>query len=289
MIIECPNCHSRFKINPAALGSSGRELLCSKCRHVWHQDPLKTDDFSSQAIADEEAAQRNDLKRAQDIVSSLRETPIQNEKPDEVQIKQNANDDDFNRAFADILKEADIKTQPTASAPEQVIHQSVIEGVSQSKINEMKRMPYLVFLMLTLITFMFLIIGREKIVSVWHPSAGLFQLVGIPTEVFGKDFVFSEFSARIETFGERPALILSGALENKSREKIAYPAFKITFYNQAKTKVLLTRELRADDIPFEPAEKRPFKLGIESFPKEVSVIVIEIKDPQKLQKEKSAP
>jgi predicted Zn finger-like uncharacterized protein len=295
MIIECPNCHSRFKINPAVLSAQGREVVCSKCRHVWHQIPLHQTDVTPKSTEDENQAIADDLKRAQEIVSSLQgeaDVKVLSEAPaPKPDIKQNASDDDFNRAFADILKEEDAKTitPPAAPPSAETSVAPVIDAMSLSKINEMKRMPYLIFLMLTLITFMLLIFGREKIVNIWQPAAGLFYALGIPTDVFGKDFVFSDFNARIENFNERPIVLLSGVLENNSRAPLPYPAFKITFYNQAKTKTLSTRELRADDVAFEPMEKRPFKLGIENFPKEVSIITIKVMDPQKIKKEHAAP
>ena len=39
--IVCQNCKSRFRVEPAELPASGREVKCSNCGHAWHQSPLE--------------------------------------------------------------------------------------------------------------------------------------------------------------------------------------------------------------------------------------------------------
>ena len=40
MIITCPACATQFRVPDGALGTDGRKLRCSSCRHVWFQEPL---------------------------------------------------------------------------------------------------------------------------------------------------------------------------------------------------------------------------------------------------------
>ena len=42
MIIRCFACSTRFRIDPAALGDSGRRVRCSSCGHVWLELPQRS-------------------------------------------------------------------------------------------------------------------------------------------------------------------------------------------------------------------------------------------------------
>ncbi|RED45058.1 MJ0042-type zinc finger domain-containing protein [Aestuariispira insulae] len=39
MILSCPNCATKFKVNPNAIPPEGRSVKCAKCSHRWHADP----------------------------------------------------------------------------------------------------------------------------------------------------------------------------------------------------------------------------------------------------------
>lgn len=39
MILTCPACATRYAIDPASLGASGRKVRCAKCQHLWQQMP----------------------------------------------------------------------------------------------------------------------------------------------------------------------------------------------------------------------------------------------------------
>ena len=38
MIIDCPNCNKKFKIDVKLIPVNGRLLQCSNCKHRWHYD-----------------------------------------------------------------------------------------------------------------------------------------------------------------------------------------------------------------------------------------------------------
>ena len=39
MILTCPSCATRYLVDPAALGETGRMVRCARCAHTWVEFP----------------------------------------------------------------------------------------------------------------------------------------------------------------------------------------------------------------------------------------------------------
>ncbi|MEQ8165253.1 MAG: DUF3426 domain-containing protein [Alphaproteobacteria bacterium] len=63
MIVTCPACQTRFRLDERAVGPSGRRLKCGRCQHVWRYTPP---DGGEGAAAAEQAAADLDLDRRAD-------------------------------------------------------------------------------------------------------------------------------------------------------------------------------------------------------------------------------
>lgn len=48
MILQCPECRTRYLVPDTAIGAEGRTVRCANCRHSWHQEP---DARAAEAIA----------------------------------------------------------------------------------------------------------------------------------------------------------------------------------------------------------------------------------------------
>jgi predicted Zn finger-like uncharacterized protein len=43
MIVTCPNCSAKFMVDAAALGPTGRQVRCGRCKEAWFQGPAEPD------------------------------------------------------------------------------------------------------------------------------------------------------------------------------------------------------------------------------------------------------
>ena len=76
MIINCPNCNKRFKINTSLIPVEGRDLKCGSCDHIWfykiedkNLEPLslKEDIINNEDkpdIVDKKIEQTNEVKKS---------------------------------------------------------------------------------------------------------------------------------------------------------------------------------------------------------------------------------
>ena len=76
MIINCPNCNKRFKINTSLIPVEGRDLKCGSCDHIWFykiedknleplslkEDIINNEDKSD--IVDKKIERTNEVKKS---------------------------------------------------------------------------------------------------------------------------------------------------------------------------------------------------------------------------------
>ncbi len=53
MIVSCPNCSARFVVDAAALGATGRQVRCGRCKETWFQGPAEPESIRIQETVPE--------------------------------------------------------------------------------------------------------------------------------------------------------------------------------------------------------------------------------------------
>ena len=59
MIITCPNCNRKFKIDNSLIPDEGRDLQCGSCNHVW---PYKIEEENSKILELKEEIDNSNIK-----------------------------------------------------------------------------------------------------------------------------------------------------------------------------------------------------------------------------------
>lgn len=76
MILSCPSCSARFRIDADQLGVAGRKVRCAKCGHVWHATPDQDEEVQpAEAEAEPEAGAGPEPAAAEPDEDELPEGP----------------------------------------------------------------------------------------------------------------------------------------------------------------------------------------------------------------------
>jgi predicted Zn finger-like uncharacterized protein len=75
MIITCPNCNKKFKIDNSLIPDEGRDLQCGSCNHVWL---YKIKEENSKILELKEEIDNNDIKTK---VDKNNEEIVENKNP----------------------------------------------------------------------------------------------------------------------------------------------------------------------------------------------------------------
>ena len=75
MIITCPNCNKKFKIDNSLIPDGGRDLQCGSCNHVWL---YKIDEENSKILKLKEEIDINDIESN---VDKNNEEIVENKNP----------------------------------------------------------------------------------------------------------------------------------------------------------------------------------------------------------------
>jgi predicted Zn finger-like uncharacterized protein len=84
MIVDCPQCNTRYLVDPRALGAGGRRVRCAQCSHTWHHTP------PAEALAEVETAVAppsvESRPRAQRVEPQFDRPPLEEEPEHRIQL-----------------------------------------------------------------------------------------------------------------------------------------------------------------------------------------------------------
>ncbi|MGQ0682552.1 MJ0042-type zinc finger domain-containing protein [Bradyrhizobium sp.] len=262
MHIVCPNCTTSFAINPAALGSAGRTVRCSRCKLTWlasAEDALETVEVAAAAPA---AAQR-DVAAEWDAMAQEDTTPV---------IESPSVSPDWPSQATRHEAEADWTT-----AARHDIDEEAEEPLRRSRLRELFSLPPFPPIpmlrgagltatcaaMAALIAA--LIVWRGDVVRLLPQTASFYRQVGLEVNLRG--LAFRDVKITYETVDAKPVLVIEGMIVGETTKAVEIPRLRFSVRDAQGAEVYAWNAVLEQTV-LKPGERAWFKSRLASPPPE---------------------
>ncbi len=243
MIISCPECNGKFRIDPSALGAAGRTVRCSKCAHTWRQSPPgpEIEPAPEQAVDPMAAA----------------------DAPSTAESEDGAADDAIDRDARAGRDDGDVPVRPrhrsTAAAARPPGRRSTVAAWSALVV-------VIGGLAAGLLWF------RDTIMDTWPETAALYDRLDLAQPGFG--LVLAAPRARQTTIGGTMALVIEGRIENPtSRAREVPRMLRLRLLDKNKQEVQ-NRTFRSPVRRLMPAQSATYKIELKDPAEQRDMLLI---------------
>jgi predicted Zn finger-like uncharacterized protein len=220
MIIACPSCSTRFKLDAARIPSKGAKVRCASCGHVWLQRP----EFAPEPTPAP--------KPAPEITPAPKPAPVAAPAPVQAPVPHAAEPFTLPEPRpAEPKRPFELPSPRAERAREQVQtfapSQPSFEAVSDASRGLGRWALRAGWALLLALVLGSLIIGyffRLDIVRSFPKTAALYGLVGLEVNIVGIDFRNVAMGSAIEN--GKPSLQLEGEIVNRSGHRVAVPELR---------------------------------------------------------------
>lgn len=198
MIITCPSCSTRYKLDPTQFGAEGRRVRCTNCAHVWTQ------------------------KAPDDLPKPVTEPPPEL-RLDDADVRD-LNDD----ALA----------APRGPSPELAARIAARQRAVRQEESKRGRAGWLVLALVLVSAVVALVLAREAVVRAWPPAERLYALAGITPPKPGEGLKIKVIEHRRDTEGDAAVLVVKGEVTNTSDVVRDVPRLRASLRNEAGAELL---------------------------------------------------
>lgn len=213
MILECPNCSTRYMMSSASIGEEGRTVRCAKCMHEWFQEPevaLIEDIYKDEIddVSQEDETEEIDVEdRLKDIASQLMNDDDDDDDYDDDNGLEEEEDQDQDDQH-DENEDHKLEQERSEDIPEGVKPKPREEsqtGAEKSNVKSIKPkkdvpltaklMGYAASLIIFAVMFTSALIFKNTIVQAWPPSMAIYELAGFETRFKGQELIMETLQA----------------------------------------------------------------------------------------------
>jgi predicted Zn finger-like uncharacterized protein len=255
MLLTCPSCETSFRVDPEALGPTGRTVRCACCQTSWFAEAA----VAVRAPVMAEASVMEDgevdvLTASLDDQASIPEAPTEDEAAPPL-----APDDDQAAPFA-----------TEATAAESIPARKVPPRRPAPRKSSRKRLAVAAVAAASAFVVL-LIAARARIVGVVPDLAGIYAAVGLPVNLRGLEFRSVRTSS--ETQDGITVLVIEGEVVNIARRAVEVPRLRLAVLGNGGQELyswttLLPRSTLSED------EKVSFRSRLASPPAEGREVLV---------------
>jgi predicted Zn finger-like uncharacterized protein len=258
MQIVCPNCSTSYQIAAPALGESGRQVRCARCKTVW---------LATAALETADAAPREPENTPGPDPANRDTTPAETGAADETD-NADAPSDGSLPVTADAPPLAPDEAGDAATienGPGQA-HED-IETIAARREAERRRfrlrVPLPVVIVLLGALSVSLIGFRKDVVRHAPQLASFYGFIGLPVNLRG--LVFADVKTADETRDGVPVLMVEGTIASTAAAPVNVPRLRFALRNASGTEVYAWTAMPSQPV-LAPGERLPFRSRLASPP-----------------------
>ena len=274
MILTCPECKSRYVVNPSALMPNGRTVRCAKCSHSWFEDKP---DSEIEIIKPPE-------ETPEDAPDPVKKPDTAPEKPAEETSPENTTHDNADDK-PDEEPSYDFPIQKPKKRRRPVAKTANLPALQNHKYGSNKLGWISLFIFVTAIIGSFLLF-QTSIINSWPASKKLYVAVGLEdtehpkvldapeVKPINERLLIRDLAPRQENRNNMPHLIIAGNVENISSTEQTIPQLKIILLDENRQNI---REWNFDPVKLNvlPGEMVNFETSLPNPPataRDISVL-----------------